>query len=58
MWADGEHAPFRQEDEDEPDNPGAGDDGGKNGADAEEDVHDNVEDGGEGVATFSNEDVI
>ena len=58
MRADGEHAPFRQEDEDEADNPRAGDDSGEDRADAKKDVHRDMENIREGVATFSDKYVI
>lgn len=56
--ADGEHAPFAEQDQDEADNPRAGDDGGEDGADAEQNVEQGVKDAGESVAAFANEDIV
>lgn len=58
MRADGEHAPFAEQDEDEADNPGAGNDGGEDGANAKQDVEQGVEDVGDGVAAFPDKYII
>ena len=56
--ADGEHAPFRDEDEDKTDKPASGDETDKNRTGAEKDVHEDVKHRRERVATFTDKDVV
>ena len=55
---DGEHAPFGDKDENKADNPASGDNAGENAGDAEKNVHEGMKKRREGVAAFTDEDII